>query len=213
MWLGLLPILGLWSCDGPMSVIYFSRDTAPEPSSPRAPLPEISELPVFDLPLTVAEAYAAIPHRQVVFDRGASSLPAKDADYLEVMFHLLDQGTRARVVGYRDLYHHGTSSARPVARYEELIATVGALDPPPHLGLYQEAILRALENQRAFFEEWTAAGADFGFRDRIGQHRKVRFASASLQQAYHVLMSKYGTSEPQANRDAFFDVHCALDFL
>jgi hypothetical protein len=190
-----------------------SADGAPAVAARDEPLPNLAELPVFDLPFSVEEAYAAIPHRRTVFDFEGSSVPPIEADYLRIVFHLLDQGTRLRVAAYRDLYRRGASEARPVDRYTELISRVESLAPPLHLGPYRDAVLRALKDQRAVFEEWTRAGAGFSFRDRIAEHPKVRSASQALQQAYGLLMSRYGTSESRRNRDALFDVHCALDFL
>lgn len=188
-------------------------DEAGVATAAREPLPDLSELPVFDLPFSVAEAYAAIPHRHTVFDFGSSSVPPEDAEYLQLVFHLLDQGTRTRVTAYRDLYHRGASEARPTARYTELISLIEGFTPPAPLRPYRDAVLRALRDQRAFFEEWTRAGSGFPFRDQIAGHPKVRSASRALQQAYRLLISRYGASESRRNRDALFDVHCALDFL
>ena len=190
-----------------------SGDAASVEAAPRAPLPDLSELPVFDLPFSVAEAYAAIPHRRTVFDFDTTRVPADEAEYLRLVFHLLDQGTRIRVTAYRDLYHRGMSEARPLARYSELISRTENLPVPPSLHSYRDAVLRALRDQRAFFEQWTRAGSGFPFRDRIGGHPEVRSASRELRRAYQILMSQYGRSESRHNRNALFDVHCALDFL
>jgi hypothetical protein len=190
-----------------------SADEAPAVAARDEPLPTLAELPVFDLPFSVEEAYAAIPHRRTVFDFEGSSVPPTEAEYLRLVFHLLDQGTRLRVTAYRDLYRQAESEARPVDRYTELISRIESLAPPSHLGAYRDAVLRALKDQRAVFEEWTQAGAGFSFRNRIAPPPKVRSASQALQQAYRLLMSRYGATEPRHNRDALFDVHCALDFL
>lgn len=37
--------------------------------------------------------------------------------------------------------------------------------------------------------------------------------AAQLGRAYDELMKLYGPAEPARNRAAFFDYHCALDFL
>lgn len=213
--------VGLVACDpgggstgaaGPATGDRAGEGSAVE-AAVRAPLPTLSQLPVFDLPLSVTEAYAAIPHRRTVFDFDGTTVPEEEARYLRLVFHLLDQGTRTRVTAYRDLYHRGASEARPVARYSELISRIETLPPPPSLRPYRDAVLRALWDQRTLFEGWTRAGSGFAFRDRIAGHPEVRSASRELQQAYRLLMSRYGTSESRRNRDALFDVHCALDFL
>jgi hypothetical protein len=74
-------------------------------------------------------------------------------------------------------------------------------------------VLAALADQRAFLSEWEAAGPTFAYRDRIGAHPRVTAASAALRRAYDELMKLYGPAEPARNRAAFFDYHCALDFL
>ena len=46
----------------------------------------------------------------------------------------------------------------------------------------------------------------------IDQNPAARKASGELRAAYEELMSKY-PQEGQTNKDAFFDYHCALDFM
>jgi hypothetical protein len=49
-------------------------------------------------------------------------------------------------------------------------------------------------------------------RGQIGGHAGARHASDALRAAYNELMARYPNEGP-TNRDAFFDYHCALDFL
>jgi hypothetical protein len=46
----------------------------------------------------------------------------------------------------------------------------------------------------------------------LAANGNVQAASAAARAAYGELMSKY-PGESQSNKDAFFDFHCALDFL
>jgi len=181
---------------------------------PARPLPPLDNLPVFyDLPLDVDAAYAAIPHRRTVFDFDHSNLPASDAAYLQRAFHLIDQGVRARVVGYRDLYSQGVSDSGPVERMEELIDALESIDPPTDLADYHSALIEALVAQRTVFEDWTDRGQDVPDHRQVARNANVREASRHLRHAYDLLMRAYGRDESDHNKAAFFDYHCALDFI
>jgi hypothetical protein len=77
---------------------------------------------------------------------------------------------------------------------------------------YHQKVLDGLAGQRQFFAEWKSEREQFRFAQQVGGHTGVRNASAALHAAYDELMSKY-PNEGAANKDAFFDYHCALDFL
>lgn len=189
--------------------------TAPLAEAPRAPAPRLQELPDFDLPLSVAEAYAAIPHRQTRFRFETAPLRVEERRYLEAMFHLIDQGTRVRVVAWRDLYHRDATPCDPVGRLTVLIRYVDALAPPPDLGAYHAEVRTALVEQRAFFREWLDRGADFEARGggALAAHPAVQGSSRALRSAYGILMRRLGPGLAGQERQAFFDYHCALDFL
>ena len=184
----------------------------PATSSP-TPQASLEDLPSLDLPLSVAEAYEAIPHRQTVFDFSTSPIGPVEASYLEASFFLIDQGTRARVTAYRDFYYQGSSSSRPVEQLEVVVGALRELEPPRNLEDYHEVLLKALVLHLEVLTEWSELGLEFPHRERIGDHAKVRQGSSALRRAYSLLMSRYGDQETQANREAFFDYHCALDFI
>lgn len=71
---------------------------------------------------------------------------------------------------------------------------------------------QAFSSERQYFVDWKSQGDRFAFGQQVGDHPGVRAASANLRAAYDELMSKY-PNESQTNKDAFFDYHCALDFL
>ena len=168
---------------------------------------------MLDLPMTVEEAYAAIPHRRTAFDFERSSMSEGERRYLAAVFHLIDQGTRVRVVGMVELSRDGRSEEEPVRRLGELRAAVARLRPPLGLETYHDLILEALARERAVFESWEAAGAAWEHRADIGGDPDVQAASAALRGAYGILMQRYGADAPAANADALFDVHCAFDFI
>lgn len=188
---------------------------ATPPPAAGAPAPRYDPLPVLDLPLSVEEAYAAIPHRRTVFRFDSSPLGVAETAYLRQMFAIVEQGTRIRVVAWRDLHGRDATGSDPAGTLLALIRRVEAIRPPPRLEAYHAHVRAALAEQRAFFLEWIAAGA--GFRARSGAalaaDPRVQRASAELRAAYQVLMQEYGSAVPQQERDAFFDYHCALDFL
>ena len=63
--------------------------------------PTIATAPNLSLDLSVEAAYAAIPHRRTAMDFATSSMPDQDKRFLEVAFHLIDQGIRLRVATYQ----------------------------------------------------------------------------------------------------------------
>lgn len=154
-----------------------------------------------------------MPHRRTAFDLGRSSIEGPDAQYLAAAFHLIDEGVRVRVVGAGDLSRYGSTSHAPAARLGELRSTLDSIDPPPGLEEYHEALLLAFDRQRAVFETWQAAGTGYRYGGNIGDAPEVRAASQALQRAYGELMRRFGAREPASNAEAFFDYHCALDFI
>lgn len=177
-------------------------------STPSAP--PLSELPSFDLPWSVAEAYAAIPHRRTELVIPRAGLSGEEAAYLRAMLHLIEQGVRIRVTGYADLAAHGRSAHDPVGKLEELERAIEAIIPPPDLAEYHRLIARAVDEQRTLFAAWQAAGTDFPDRDRLAANTHVRAASSALRQAWAIVDRRY---RDVVGHDALFDPHCALDFL
>jgi hypothetical protein len=185
------------------------------PSATPVPPPPLASLPRFDLPLSVEQAYAAIPHRRTRFRFDASPLPLHERRYLEAMFHLIDQGTRVRVVAWQDLFHRGTTAHDPVGKLSELVRQVDGIEPPARLVAYHRQLRTALVQQRGFFQQWLAAGAGFTARSgaALAAHPGVQSSSAALRSAYGLLMRELASGLEAQERDAFFDYHCALDFL
>jgi hypothetical protein len=182
-------------------------------SPTRQPPPAVTARPVLDLPLTVEQAYAAVPHRRTEFDFRHSSLSAEEARYLAAAFHLIDQGVRARVVGAGELVRDGASRHQPAAHLDELRAALESFAPPRGLEGYHASLLLAFDRESAVFAAWQAAGSAYRYRLRLGDSPDVRSASQALHRAYDELMRRFGAREPPANTKAFFDYHCALDFL
>jgi len=83
---------------------------------------------------------------------------------------------------------------------------------PVALASYHRRILDALAGERQFFADWKSARDRFQFGQQPSNHPGVGRASSALRAAYGELMAKY-PQESQSNKDAFFDHHCALDFL
>ena len=175
-------------------------------------LPSVATAPVFNVALSVDAAYAAIPHRRTVMDFSASNMPDQDKRFLEVAFHVIDQGIRLRVTAYQKFSRSRDSQS--VSDMDRLIEYFQNTEAPESLSGYQEQVVQALSDQRAFFVEWQDQGQQFryGSPQTIGSHPKVKSASAALQAAYGILMQTY-PGEGSNNKAAFFDYHCALDFL
>ena len=175
--------------------------------------PNVESVPDPNLSLSVEDAYAAIPHRRTTMDFASSHVPAQDKTYLDVAFHVIDQSIRLRVTAYRS-FSAADSDPKLISEMDRMIDFVKSVEPPAHLSHYHELLIQALSDQRAFFVEWQSQGSQFqyGSPDKLGSHPKVQSASSALKEGYQILMQEYG-GEDQKNQDAFFDYHCALDFL
>jgi hypothetical protein len=176
--------------------------------------PAITTAPTLNLDVSVDAAYAAIPHRRTAMDFAVSNMPDQDKRFLEVAFHVIDQAIRLRVTAYQKFSRGEVSDARSISDMDRLMDFLQSVEAPANLSSYQEHLLQALSDQRAFFEEWQAQGQQFqyGSPQRIATHPRVQSASTALRQSYEILMQTY-PSEGNRNKDAFFDYHCALDFL
>lgn len=163
--------------------------------------------------LTVAEAYAAIPHRRIPFDPGAARMPVGEAVFLARLFALTDQAVAARVQALRDGRRDAAALDLHAVRARRITAELEGLEPPAGLGEVRDLVRDAIRAQGRYFAEWRRAGATFPHRPgaRIREHVAVRDSSRMLRRAYGRLVDRYGNGTP--NRNAFFDHLCALDFL
>lgn len=133
--------------------------------------------------MSVEEAYAAIPHRRTVFDRGAATMSAEEADGLVRLFTLVDRAIVARVTE---------------AGHDAVLADLRALVLPERLQGVQRLVTDAVVAERAYLVD--------------GQPAAMRAASARLHAAYAALLRLF-PGENAHNRDAFYDYLCALDYL
>ena len=175
-------------------------------------LPSVAEIPYFSLPLTVTQAYQAIPHQRTEFDSTFSSVPKSEKAYLELMFPVIDQAIAVRVSTLR-AYNDGDRTEEGLTQYQTLIDFVETVTPPESLSGYHNDIKLSLEAQKAFYQDWRAQSRGFAHRgNAVGNHPKVQEASTHLISAYNSLMSQF-PNEDSINKSAFFDYHCALDLI
>jgi hypothetical protein len=181
-------------------------------SQPGNPPPGVESVPNPDLSMSVEEAYAAIPHRRTEMNFATSKLSEADRRYLAVAFSVIDQSIRLRVTAYRRFSE--SPDANLISEMDRMIVFMQKVEPPARLSAYHELLINALCDQRAFFAEWQSAGQQFqyGSPGKLASHPKVQSASNALNHAYQILMNEY-SGEDSHNQNAFFDYHCALDFL
>jgi len=166
--------------------------------------------------LSVEEAYRAIPHRRTEFRFDRSPIPSPERDYLSTMFDLIDRGVVLRVSALRSFTEGGPdrdSLLADISRLADLVEN--EITPPESLRDYHAEVVTALKNQRELFTQWRREGESFQYGDgqRLGQSPLVQASSRALRAAYGILMKRYGSREDRENQNAFFDYHCALDFL
>jgi hypothetical protein len=174
--------------------------------------PHYNEPPGVDVGLPVEQAYAAIPHRRTVWAEGDSTAPVEEKAYLRVIFQVVDEAIAVRVAGLQNFSARRFEVTDVDGQFERLICFARSMPVPARLGAYHNDIVSALSSDRQLFAEWKSQGDRFPFARQIAGHPGVRAADGALHAAYGELMSTY-PGESQANKDAFFDYHCALDFL
>ena len=189
----------------------FEVAPAVKPGDPKSQ-PAVASAPVLDLDLSVDAAYAAIPHRRTAMDFASSNMPDEDRRFLEVAFHVIDQAIRLRVSTCQNFSSAGIGDSKPISDMDRLIEYFQSIEAPAGLAGYQAQLIEALSDQRAFFDEWRLQGQEFHYASAIASHPRVQSASTALRSAYGILMQTY-PNESNSNKEAFFDYHCALDFI
>lgn len=168
--------------------------------------------PSIDVGLTVDQAYAAIPHRKTVWTADDSTVASEEKAYLNTMFQVVDQGVTVRVAGLQNFTNGHFNTIDVSEDFDRLVTFVRGMTPPKGLAAYHHQILSALTSEREFFNQWESHRDSFPFAHQIANDPNVQAASAASRAAYNELMMRY-PRESQRNKDAFYDYHCALDFL
>jgi hypothetical protein len=189
-----------------------SGSAAPSNATAVSAFSHYGDPPSVDVGLSIEQAYAAIPHRRTVWTDSETTVPAGERAYLTAIFAVVDEAIAVRVAGLQNFSQQRFDAVDLDGQFDRLISYARTMPVPSRLNGYHGQILAALSADRQFFNEWKAQGADFPYARQIARHASVQAASSAARAAYSELMSKY-PSESQANKDAFFDYHCALDFL
>jgi len=187
------------------------------PASAATPAADATSLsytdpPSVDVGLSVDQAYAAIPHRRTAWTESQTTVPADERAYRRTIFLVVDEAIAARVAGLQNFSQQRFDFIDVDGQFDRLISFTRSMPVPARLTAYHRQILAALSSDRQFFAEWKSQGANFPYAQQLAADGNVQAASAAAHAAYSELMSKY-PAESQQNKDAFFDYHCALDFL
>lgn len=184
---------------------------APNPTPEAASSYSYSDPPQASASIGVENAYAAIPHRRTVWSEDQTTVPAGEREYLRAMFQVLDQTVVARVAGIQNYSRGDFTSFDAEGKLGQLSDYVHQVQVPSGLADYNKQVLAALAGEQQFFHDWKSDPEHFDYMRQVNSHPGVNQSSAALRAGYDVLMSRY-PQESQANRDAFFDYHCAADF-
>lgn len=173
---------------------------------------EIDEI----VPMSINDAYAAIPHKRTTFSASQSRVSRTESTYLEQMFALTDQMTAARVAALTNLYYgHGGMTVEDYNRaYLRALDGFTMLEPPKQAAEAHRQIVKAIQEQHAFLNEWDNASGSKkeNIKQSYGRHAQVQSSHRRLLSAYSLLMKAYGHDNAN-NRTSFFDHLCALDFI
>ncbi|MDD5271455.1 MAG: hypothetical protein PHU14_01925 [Methylovulum sp.] len=153
-------------------------------------------------PLTVGEAYQAIPHQQTRFDPLSTALmDGEEKQFLDLFFGLTDLALVERV----SVQLAKAQGAEVGDHYADILERLQALHVPAKLALAHHLVIAAVTDQQASLQSWNGIST-FNAQDPL-----VESAHQKLLQAYSELMRLY----PQENahtKQAFFDHLCGLDF-
>jgi hypothetical protein len=157
------------------------------------------------------EAYAAIPHQRTTFDAGASKLSRAQADSLQRLFALSDEGVILRVEGMRaQRSRNAVELKRVLQAYDALIEKLASQQFVPEVVPARDLVVEALRDQKKYIAAKPEGGMQFTRNDLSAPD--VTRASGKLQQAYGLLIKAF-PAEAARNRAAFYDYLCALDYL
>ena len=168
--------------------------------------------------MSVTKAYASIPHRMVRFQSSDPSLPQDDIAYLTTMFGLIDQAVVLRTSPNSFFVKSNVGQlARHNKRYERLIEAIEAVEAPSHLTTYHGLIVSAAKDQAVAYKDSSQKAIQLIRSNRGGTfnpagHPKARSASSALKRAWGELKRAY-PKRTGTNEKAFFDYHCAMDYL
>ena len=194
----------LSSCEPP-------RDAEFVAASPPASGIPTTQVPSLDLRLTPEQAYAKGNHRRTVLDLCDSKLNPDVRRYVEEMFACIDEAIALRITALDDFFAGRRDIEWYSKAHKQLETFIRSKTPPPSLLGYHDKLLEALGAQHEFFVEWAKKGAPFTRKD-VFSHPAVSRCSQALHAAYAIIQREIA---PQAanQRQAFYDYHCALDFL
>jgi hypothetical protein len=162
--------------------------------------------------MTTEEAYAAIPHRRTTFDPGTSTLPRAQAESLQRLFALSDEGVILRVEGMQaQRSGNAAELARVLKAYDALIGQLRVGQFAAEVLPVRDLVVEALRGQKRFIAAKPAGGMKFE-RKELAMTPDVKQASGQLQQAYGLLLKTF-PGEAARNKTSFFDYLCALDYL
>jgi hypothetical protein len=154
---------------------------------------------------SLGEAYAKIPHRRTPFNARRSPMDEVTKRDVSRLLSIADRGVVLRVRLTEELARGGDGSEL-IELYEPLLLelkTVGS----PKINEVSSLLESVLMDHRQFFSDW-AAGAHGGGLS----HPIVTRSSSRLHRAYAILLG-ISPDEESANKQAFFDSLCALDFI
>ena len=158
------------------------------------------------------EAYAAIPHARTTFDAGASKLSRTQAESLQRLFVLSDEGVVLRVEGMRaQRSRNAAELKRVLLAYDALIGRLQAQQFAAEVAPARDLVVKALLDQKRFIASKPEGGMQFAAKE-LATTREVTQASGNLHRAYELLMKAF-PGEVARNKSSFFDYLCALDYL
>lgn len=200
--------------NGPTDAGYSQNSTNAEAQTSRPSATSTysyGDPPQVNAGMSVDDAYTAIPHRRTVWSGDQTTVPAGEREYLNAMFQVLDQTVVARVAGIQNYSRGDFGSFDAEGELGQLSEYVHRMQVPLRLADYNNRVLAALAGEQQFFHDWKSDPDHFDYARGVNSHPGVNQSSAALRAAYQDLISKY-PQESEANRDAFFDYHCAADF-
>ena len=142
-----------------------------------------------------------------------------DAIFLSEFFRLVNLAIVARVqtqAWFQSNGKKGSDFQQYLRATDALLAQLESQAVPDSLKPMLGAVIGAIKDQKAYFEDWHRAQVkSMPFKPIPGvspHHPRIISSSQRLRQAYGMLMQAY-SQEPERTKQSFFDHLCALDFI
>ncbi len=165
--------------------------------------------------LTIDQAYQAIAVNRIPFNVKNNQLNTNISDYLNQLFKLTDELVVIRV-NLQNEYFNNNFNDKTFKTYQHdtlnILKKISLLTPPHQLISTQKNIIKAVQNQVAYFSELQLTAQDSSTPLIDMSHKLVQHSHQLLVATYYHLL-KILPHASKAIQSSFYSHFCALDLI